>query len=127
MGVSGPENFDDDLAHTYPGELMMQLREDIEFCFAMYTDDQLDLDEANTSLLPPMDICITLFERYGKKMYLDKLRVRVWKRDYLALFDEMIEEYHPAPGHKEARRTVIEHTFDRFEAICLLDSSQKSG
>jgi hypothetical protein len=121
MGVFGASNFENDEAQNYLGALVEELKQDIQACFKLLETGELDLEHADGNLLPPMDICVTLFENYGKKVFLSKARVRSWKQAFLQLYDDTIDEDDPKPGHKEARRQVIAATFDRFEAACLLE------
>ena len=122
MGVSGPENFQDDRAFNYLILLMKKLEKDVEDSFLAYEKGELDLDQGNRVLMPSMDILITLSEHYGLPINLNKEQVRTWKATYLQLYDDTIDEYIARPSYKENRRKVIERTFTELERLCLPDT-----
>ena len=124
MGVSGPGNFDDDDAHIYPYLLKERLRKDVEDCFLAHESGKLDLYDGNSTLMPAMDILVTLCEHYGTSLNLDKVRVRNRKTAYLQLYDDQIDDLGPRPSYRQKRRAVIEETFTQFEEVCLTDSDE---
>ena len=112
MGTWGAGNFASDAALDF---IAHQMRRYITLINEIFADeDRFRLDEdAESELMPSVEILIVLCEHCAG--ILPKgLDVAAWKQRYLEMYDAQIDGLAPVPGHKEERRTVIEHTFDRL-------------
>ncbi len=112
MGTCGAGNFENDSALDYMGEVVDDLEAKIDSILA--DEDLSALDEEGV-LMPTVVMLSLLTDHcHAPSPGLDK--VRRWKQQYLAIYDDQIDGFDPTPGHAEARRQVIAETFAKLEA-----------
>ena|SRR5579872_5759533 len=114
MGTWGAGNFDSDAALDYIGEVTGAIEARIEACLA--DEDASALDEDGEGVLMPSVALLSVLHEHCKAGPPKPEAVLRWKRQYLAIFDDQIDDLDPVPGYKEERRAVIEGTFDRLAA-----------
>lgn len=115
MGTWGTGNFDSDESSEYVDTIAAQLVTTINDCIADPARMALDAD-GEAVLMPSVDILALLFEHCHATPP-SANDVREWRRRYLQVFDEQIDELvlDPNSGYKEERRRIIEDTFRRLE------------
>jgi len=112
LGTWGFGNFESDDALDFVDEQIDRL---VAIITEIFADEQrFLLDEgAEGQLMPSAEILILLCEHCGALLP-KEIDVAAWKRRYLDMYDAQIDGVSWAPGYKEARRAVIESTFDRL-------------
>jgi hypothetical protein len=113
MATWGAGNFDSDGAFDF---IFEQIERYVALINEIFADEEYRflLDEdAETELMPSVEILILLCERCNNVLP-EGLKVDAWKQRYLAMYDAQIDDLAPVPGFKEERRAVIERTFDRL-------------
>ena len=117
MGTWGSGNFDNDSACDYLGEVEHELVERIEEILA--DEDRCALDEEGDGVLMPTLQMLSVLHEHCRMGLPEPATVKRWKVKFLAVYDEQIDGFEPVPGHKEARRGVIEATFLILEAQAI--------
>jgi hypothetical protein len=112
MGTWGFGNFESDAALDFVDE---QIDRFVAIITEVFADEQRSLldEDAEGQLMPSVEILILLCEHSSAALP-KEIDVAAWKRRYLELYDAQIDGLSAAPGYKEARRAVIESTFDRL-------------
>jgi uncharacterized Zn-finger protein len=113
MGTWGEENFSNDGALAFVEEVVAQLVERIEGCFASETGAHLD-QQGETVLMPAVDIIAALCE-HCHAVPPPLPHIQRWHTTYLQHYDAQIDTFNPDPEFKVARRQVIEATFRALE------------
>jgi hypothetical protein len=114
MGTWGEDNFANDAALDFVGDLIASLKRRIE---EIFEEDTCSLDEdGEAELMPTVAIISLLCEHYdvGPPREED---VRRWREQYLRVFDAQIDDLliDPQSDFKAKRRRVIEETFAKLE------------
>ncbi len=113
MGTWGEENFSNDGAVAFVGEIVSQLVTRIEACFASDTAAHLD-QQGETVVMPAVDIIGALCE-HCHAVPPPLPHIQRWHRDYLQIYDAQIDALSNAPDFNISRRQVIEATFRSLE------------
>lgn len=114
MGTWGAGNFDNDSALDYVGDLVYEMQQKVDDILA--DEDRRARDEEGEGVLMPTIVVMSLLYEHCTAPAPDLEKVRSWKKRYLAVYDEDMEDYDLTPGFKEERRQVIEETFAKLEA-----------
>jgi hypothetical protein len=115
MATLGDDNFANDGARDYLKMLTTQLVATITAVMA--NPARLALDEDGESMLmPSVEILALLCERANAEPPKPAV-VRKWRKKYLDLYDQTIDEQEPSPEHKTGRRKVIDNTFHWLESL----------
>jgi hypothetical protein len=114
VGTWGAGNFDNDSALDYMGEVEEFLINRIEEILA--DEDRCALDEDGEGVLMPTLNIMSVLHEHCRLGLPERETVLRWKAQYLFVFDEQIDGFDPKPGHREARRAIIEATFLKLEA-----------
>jgi len=127
MGIWGPGNFDEDAAAEHvtiqTAPLLAQIASSMG-SVSTITPDEYD----SVALLANLEMLACLSEGLGGARPValglpTPSTVAKWRSSYLARWDETIDEMHPKAGFREARRRIIETTFDRV----LRASARENG
>ena len=112
MGTWGYGNFESDAALDFVDE---QIDRFVAIITEIFADGQRFLldEDGESQLMPSVEILILLCEHCGALLP-QEIDVAAWKRRYLEMYDAQIDGVSAAPGYKEARRAVIESSFDRL-------------
>lgn len=122
MGTWGPGNFDNDIAADHVTRLsdgiLRRLRRSIK------TPKKLEPDEpesfvfmADLQLLTVIAGAVRSdppFKELALRLVPERAELEHWKKSYLAVWDEYIDELNPSPEFKRARRDAIKETFDEI-------------
>jgi hypothetical protein len=115
MGAWGPGNFDNDAAGDFRDEVILNLVRNMERSLETEDLDNFDLDDIGDGLLmPSADLLLTLCKFYRISPMIAEDKLSVWKDQYLAIFDEVIDTYGAKDEYKKERRAVISNTFDEL-------------
>ena len=115
MGTWGPGNFENDGAGDYRDSITYQLIGKIEECFE--SEEGYDLDEGGEAeLMPSVAMLVVLCEHCGGHPPTEDV-AQTWKKSYLQIYDDQIEDLAPDPAFRAERRKVIEDTFDQLIAF----------
>ncbi|MEV4756112.1 DUF4259 domain-containing protein [Micromonospora sp. NPDC049559] len=117
MGSWGIGNFDNDTAADHLSIVTARLLDEVTE--AMASDpDEIEPDEywgvavpCNLELL-----CLLAEQRWVGVTLPDAATVAEWRRRYLAVWDEAVEELIPSPEARQRRRAVLVETFERLAA-----------
>lgn len=114
MGTWAAGNFDSDRALDYVGEIIDQLTSTVASCLE---EGDADLDEGGESeLMPSVAIIKVLSEHCGAAPPKSDV-IESWRRQYLAIYDEQIDDLEPDPEYKVERRATIDTTFTQLVAL----------
>jgi predicted DNA-binding WGR domain protein len=112
MGTWDTGIFDNDEALDYVGELIDSLASTInEFCGA----DEPDLSDGEGRVVPSLAIIQLLSEHCGAAPPKAE-QIEAWRKRYLKVYDEQIDDFEPAEGFKSARRETIARAFRNLES-----------
>ena len=114
MGTWATGNFDSDGALDYLATVMTGFTTIVTACLKDTSRAALD-EDGESVLMPTVAIILSLLE-YCKAAPPEPNLVADWSEKYLQIFDEQIDYLEPALGYKEARRQVIETTFQQLQA-----------
>jgi hypothetical protein len=128
MGTWGPGNFENDCAAEYLQDLCRPMVAQIEAAAA--NPSSIEPDEYDSDIMMAnVEILACLSEhlgRYTRGKIPDFLypivvpspeTIMEWKRVYLEVWDEYIDQLKPKPEYKRKRRKVIVDSFDRLERV----------
>lgn len=76
-----------------------------------------DLDGLGESHIVPSVVIITMLVEQLRATPPKPAQIAAWKANYLAIYDEQIEELAPKGAFKQKRRKVIETTFLKLEEL----------
>jgi predicted DNA-binding WGR domain protein len=113
MGTWDSGNFDNDQALDFLGELMDQLSGRIGEWFG---SDSPDLADGEGEVIPALAVIQLLTQNCGAAPPKPE-QLAAWKKRYLAIFDEQIQEYGGEPKFITARRQTIVNTFTGLESL----------
>ncbi|MCG8349812.1 MAG: DUF4259 domain-containing protein [Chloroflexales bacterium] len=115
MGTWGSGNFENDGAGDYRDSITYQLIDKVEACFEHEEGYALD-EGGEAELMPSVAMLVVLCEHCDGIPPAEAV-AQTWKRTYLQIYDDQIEDLAPNPAFRAERRKVIEATFDRLIAI----------
>jgi hypothetical protein len=113
MGTWGAGNFESDGALDYVNEVADEIAARIEEILDDGDRSALD-EEGEAVLMPSVAMLSVLHEHCGGAPPKPDV-VRRWKKVYLAIFDDQIDDLEPKETYKQERRVVIERTFTELE------------
>jgi hypothetical protein len=116
MGTWGSGNFENDGALDFVGDVIKEFSDRIERLFE--EEEAADIDEVGEAELVPMVRLITVICGESGGVPPKRARVETWKRQYLRIYDDQIEELDTEGAFADERRAVIEHTFDELLKLC---------
>jgi hypothetical protein len=115
MGTWGHRNFDSDTAADHLSTIAYRLFDEVEK--AMGGEPvELEPDEYWGVAVPCNLEIMALFaeQRWVGVKVPEPATLDAWKKKYLAIWDEHIEELEPGPAFVKARRAALVETFDRL-------------
>lgn len=115
MGTWGAGNFDNDGAKDYMDEVIAKFSLDIENCLLDKTRSAIDED--GEAILMPNVAIITVLCQHCEVAPPKLERIRNWKQSYLEIYDAQADDLFFKSEAKDARRLVIEKTFQELEAL----------
>ncbi len=118
MGTWSADNFGNDGALDYLGDIINGLEKKIEDIFNSGT--AADLDECGESELIPSVAIISILCENCNGAPPTQEKIKQWRGRYLLIFDKQIDLLGPDKNYKKERRQVIEDTFNK-----LLKQSQE--
>src|SRR5262249_33441094 len=113
MGTWGIGTFDSDRALDFINEEMRRHASAIEHIFADSQRFRLD-EDAEAELTPRIKILALLITRCHGVMRQTPDDIAAWKAQYLAMYDDQIDDLEPTEYYKQHRRAVIEASFDEL-------------
>jgi hypothetical protein len=118
MGTWGAGNFDSDDACEFMDETLRKFHKIIEDCLLPENFESFFLEAfGEYTLMPAIDVIITLCEHYDISPQLEVEKIKGWKELYLRVYDETVDTFGPKADWKINRRKVIEVTFNKLEAL----------
>lgn len=117
MGTFGTGIFDNDGALDFVCELVGQLTDQINTSLA---EGAADLDEEGDSVLLPSVAIISMLAKNCHAAPPDLDVIYAWRDQFLAIYDEQIDELDPEPAYKVERRQVIQATFEELATLSKL-------
>jgi predicted RNase H-like nuclease (RuvC/YqgF family) len=108
MGTWGAGNFESDGALDFLSDLMTRLTNTINTCF---NDGKADLDEGGEEELMPSVAIIKLLAEKCRATPPETDVVESWRKRYLQIYDEQIDDLRPNLEYKTERRKIIDTTF----------------
>lgn len=115
MGTRGVDNFANRGARDYLALRMAQLVANISEVVASKHRIRPD-EDGESMLMPSVELLALVCERYGAAPPKPET-VRQWAEKYLRAFDRADDPREPEPGHRAARRKMIEQTFRWLEGL----------
>jgi len=114
MGTWGTGNFESDAALDFFFEVQEELLAKVRP--VINARRIVDVNDLDAVVVPCVEI-LALLGEHVNLINLPREELQGWREKSLAAFDEQIDEYEPAEGYKEARRRVMEQTFDRLAKV----------
>jgi hypothetical protein len=115
MGTWAEGNFDNDGAMDFLDDLLGQMVATVEDVLGDKSRVQLD-EEGEAELMPRVELIALLCERYNATPPQPTVIAR-WRKKYLKVFDEQINDLSPKDDFKKQRRKTIERTFHWLESL----------
>lgn len=110
MGAWGYGNFDDGLSLDYVGNLCAGLESEID---GFHFKSGLGVDEFLNDVMPRIAVLTVLVE-HCLRTAPPKPTVLEWKKRFLKIYEQQIDELGPDPDFKEKRLATIIATFDKL-------------
>jgi len=117
MGTWGTGNLDSDAAADHLefvcAPMVRQIAE------AMGDEKRIEPGEYDAdAVMVNLEVLACLGENLACQFNLpDPITIASWKRTFLKIWDEMIDDLDPGPEYKVERRRIIAATFDRVEGL----------
>lgn len=115
MGTWGTGHFENDDAGQFLDAVIQQLHMAVEDCLSpnnLGSETFLEY-HGNATMMPALDVLITLCERYSIHPQLDEQTVYHWKAAFLQRYDDTVHNAYPAQYIPD-RRHLIEQTFNKL-------------
>ncbi len=118
VGVTGPDNFDSDRAcDFYALDVLRPLVQAMHRVLVNPESAEAD-DPDCDKIVAAVEVLAVLGQHIDYAGPPSTELVAACRDAFLERWDAYIDELKPVPGHKEARRAVIERTFERLLAVC---------
>jgi Domain of unknown function (DUF4259) len=113
MGTWGTGNLDSDQAAEYLSEVIFEPLE-TQILSVLEDTASAEADEEGDSTIVAVDALAALCAHFDCTTSISKTKLQKIRKKFLKVWGDSIDGLDPVEGHKKARQTEIEKTFDRL-------------